>query len=646
MRTFRLTRPSLRPIVVGFAWLVVQAPARQWAGPRPADAPPVIEFRAPVSYAVGDRPRSAAAGDFNGDGHLDLAVTNLGTRNISILLGRGDGTFGPQTSTSCGPFPTLVATGDFDGDGDLDLSSNYFGATGSTSGFVCLAVGHGDGTFDPGVLDPISFHPAYLAPGDFDGDSRDDVAAGGAGSGLSILSGRVDGTLAPEHLLLPDTGTGFNSTLMEAMVAGDLDGDGLDDLMGASHYATECGPGTDVWIQLSLGGGAFQFQAGPFAVCVAGVTIADLDADGFPDVAVTSDDIEISLNLGDASFGPAAHSEALGLPSFGDFNGDGMKDLLLENTYANVLSARPGLSPTTFGDVVTIAAANVPIAFGATGLKSVIGDFDEDGRDDLAVAQEAADTIAVLLAGTTPPNLPPTAAAGLDLSAECASAAGASVHLDGSGSSDPDSSSGTDDGIAAYDWLENFGLPSQQLLGSGRTLDAVLPLGPHLVTLRVTDTAGETATDDVLVTVVDTTPPALSASVAPAYLWPPHHQMSPVHVTPDASDLCGGASVALVAVQSSEPDDAEGAGDGSTTDDIQGASIGAADFDVMLRAERQSTGGGRTYTLTYRATDASGNSTDATARVLVPQSRQSLLGSLKGRIRTEPLRGPAAQPVP
>jgi hypothetical protein len=593
------------------------------------------------------------AGDFNADGHLDLAVFNIGNADISILLGRGDGTFMPQTRTSCGPFPFYLATGDFDGNGDLDLASIY-GASGSTTGFVCLAVGRGDGTFDPGVLYGISFQPAYLVSGDFDGDGLDDLVAGGIGSGLSVLLGKSDGSLAPEHLLSPDTGFDFGSTILIGLVAGDMNGDGLDDLATSSFYLSECGPSTDVGIGLALGGGAFHFQAGPFAICASGLGVGDLNGDGLSDLAllwVPDDDfvVDLYLNLGNASFGPRTRlPEPLGVENvaFGDFNGDGVEDILLESQFRNALGARPGLTPTTFGDEITIAEGNVPIAFSPRLLKPAIGDFNEDGADDLAVPQELEDSVAVLLAGSAPANLPPTAAAGLDTSTECVSPAGALAHLDGSGSSDPDSSAGTDDGIAAYDWLENDGMPGQRLLGSGRTLDVVLSLGSHLVTLRVTDTGGVTATDDVMVVVVDTTPPTLAASAAPGYLWPPHHQMAPVHVTPAASDLCGGASVALVAVASSEPDDANGVGDGSTTDDIQDATIGAADFDILLRAERQSTGGGRIYTLTYRATDASGNSTEATTRVQVAQNRQSSMGLLKAGIRPESLPGGAVKPIP
>ena len=78
------------------------------------------------------------------------------------------------------------------------------------------------------------------------------------------------------------------------------------------------------------------------------------------------------------------------------------------------------------------------------------------------------------------------------------------------------------------------------------------------------------------------------------------------------------ATVRLVSVTSSEPDDAPGTGDGATTDDVDGAEIGTADGEILLRAERAASGPGRTYELLYRATDASGNSTSTLAVASVP----------------------------
>lgn len=85
-------------------------------------------FQAPVVYAVGASPQSFVAADFNGDGKIDLAVANSGDDTISLLLGDGDGTFGPQTIIPLpepmgqGLAPVWIIAGDFNADGKLDLA--------------------------------------------------------------------------------------------------------------------------------------------------------------------------------------------------------------------------------------------------------------------------------------------------------------------------------------------------------------------------------------------------------------------------------------------------------------------------------------------------------------------------------------------
>ena len=83
-----------------------------------------------------------------------------------------------------------------------------------------------------------------------------------------------------------------------------------------------------------------------------------------------------------------------------------------------------------------------------------------------------------------------------------------------------------------------------------------------------------------------------------------------------------GFTVVLQSVTSSEPDDAPGGADGSTLNDIQGAALGTADYVVLLRAERNKNGPGRVYTLTYAATDVSGNRSTRSTTVTVPKGKQ------------------------
>jgi hypothetical protein len=265
----------------------------------------------------------------------------------------------------------------------------------------------------------------------------------------------------------------------------------------------------------------------------------------------------------------------------------------------------------------TLSSEGQPVLTNDQGLATDTLRILEDDPDEILVTatvgervQTATVTKVVIL-----PNEPPVADAGADQTVECASA----VTLDGSASTDPDSTEGTNDDITSFEWFLDFGTPDETLLGEGQTLDATLALGTHVLTLRVTDSEGETDTDEVTIEVADTTPPEVSVSTDPSVLWPPNHRLVPVDVTVDTADACGDTTVNLVSVSSSEPD--EGTGDGNTVGDIQGVEPGTDDRQLLLRAERAGGGDGRTYTLFYTVTDESGNAAESSAEIRVPHDR-------------------------
>jgi hypothetical protein len=207
---------------------------------------------------------------------------------------------------------------------------------------------------------------------------------------------------------------------------------------------------------------------------------------------------------------------------------------------------------------------------------------------------------------------PPVANAGPDRTVECTGNSQAEVRLDGSASTDPN------DDITLYEWFEHFGAADQLLIGTGKVLNVSLSLGSHTITLRVTDATGKTSTDEVVIEVVDTTPPLVQFSVSPSTLWPPNHKLVNVHATVRV-DECGPFTVTLVSVTSSEPDN--GTGDGDTVGDVQGADTGTSDDEFAVRAERSGGGPGRVYTIVYRVVDAVGLETVATASIRVPHDQ-------------------------
>jgi hypothetical protein len=177
-------------------------------------------------------------------------------------------------------------------------------------------------------------------------------------------------------------------------------------------------------------------------------------------------------------------------------------------------------------------------------------------------------------------------------------------------------------GATAHDLCGGTVTLTNDHTAGGGDASGAYPLGASSVTFTADDGRGHSTTCATAVSVVDTQPPSLSVYTDPGTLWPPNHEMVPVGVRFVAQDLCGaGVRVELLSVQSSEPDDAPGGDDGQTNGDIQHADLGTADASIDLRAERAGNSSGRTYTLTYRATDLSGHVTDAVGVVTVPHDQ-------------------------
>lgn len=235
----------------------------------------------------------AVAADVNSDGKLDLAIPyfdDFGYNDIGILLGSGNGSFGaPARVIDCtGNIQCYTATdvvaGDFNGDGILDLASLWFGGT-----HVTILLGKGDGTFAPASQQPSATlaTPTSLATGDFDGDGVLDLAIADASSnGLTILHGNGDGTFT-QVMEGQSTYQSFGY-----VTTGDLNGDGKLDLVFS-------GGGNTIQIFLGNGDGTFQpgftETVGNNAQSVA---IADFNGDGRLDLAVVnSADNTVSILL-------------------------------------------------------------------------------------------------------------------------------------------------------------------------------------------------------------------------------------------------------------------------------------------------------------------------------------------------------------
>ena len=276
-------------------------------------------------------------------------------------------------------------------------------------------------------------------------------------------------------------------------------------------------------------------------------------------------------------------------------------------------SEDPDSDPGTNNDIVafewfddTTPPGGAPLGTGAV-LHAVLPVGSHRVRlratDSLGESDESVVTLGVHDTVSPSVSCPPGA------QAECGSAGGAWVSV----------------GVAAHDACSSALSIVNDRTAGGADASGSYPLGTTVVTFTATDAAGNTASCQTSVTVRDTVPPVLTVVASPNALWPPNHGLFAVGSAAIVSDLCDPApAIVLVSATSSEPDDAPGAGDGHTTDDVQDASIGTPDFQVLLRAERDGTGSGRVYTLTYRAADASGNAASASARITVPHDMRDV----------------------
>jgi hypothetical protein len=438
----------------------------------PGGAPP-----ARVDYAVGTSPWDIVVSDFNADAILDLAVANAASGTTSVLLGDGQGGFTTSTIAVDGG-ATAVTAGDFDGDGRIDLIvGSTVPAAGHTDGALKLLRGNGTGGFGPpamvaqlgrtsirritvadlnldgrpdlvlfsyGVLN-IQSIGSYLNGGggtftglqgftgsefvvaDWNTDGVPDMAVSNAdaGGGTRILVGDGTGQFAPGADL------GAASIRIGALAAGDFNGDGNPDLAIVNNWRSHAA--------ILIGNGDATFTLGhEFGVGVGpqGAVVDDFDRDGKLDVAVTDSTPDVSYLKGDGTGGFAAAGAAWfhnlpGLRATGDFNNDGFADVVAGNSVVlgdglgrlgkpiqYMAEAATGAAAGFLnGDanldlVVTRGTSAVIVFFGdgtghfpASSSAPLIGqpsnpalsDFNGDGNTDVVVTGTTTESVMVLL---------------------------------------------------------------------------------------------------------------------------------------------------------------------------------------------------------------------------------------------------------
>ena len=428
-------------------------------------------LRSTKTYPLPQAELGTVAADFNGDGKLDLAVIQdspVGQGSVAILLGNGDGAFGTAKDFPAGPQPLSIAAGDFDGDGEVDL------AVGNSGGTVDILIGKGDGTFTALAPYTVTQNPDSMIAVDINGDGKIDLAMLNSGPGsvdqLQVFLGNGDGTFKPLAAVSTGTGLGVlaytdlnhdgkmdlliidpassaivtlfgngdgtfqspqfflaaagagslalmplgdgNTAIMVAdqisgnlfnmfansagtietpplqtlgtqpdgIAAADLNGDKQADLVVADSQAGS------IYVLLNTGSGRFGNPVTyPVGASPGAVAIADLNHDGNPDiVAADSGAIDVLLGTGGGSFGTVQTFPAggqLNSLALADFNSDGNLDVASGSSTAGGIALFAGKGDGTFQP-----ASIIPLPSSVGALTVVTGDFNGDGKPDLAVA--------------------------------------------------------------------------------------------------------------------------------------------------------------------------------------------------------------------------------------------------------------------
>ena len=255
------------------------------------------------TLSVGSSPRSVTVGDFNGDGYPDLAVTNFVSSSVTIFYNNGSGGFAATTSgsaagdyetVSVGTQPGFIAVGDFNGDGHPDLAlANYEGQSvtilynDGSGGFAETTSGSAAGDYE---TVNVGTRPESIALGDFNGDGHPDLAlADYVGNSVTILYNNGSGGFAATTTgsAAGDYETVSVGTEPYSVAVGDFNGDGYPDLAVTNFRGNN--------LQYLLNGGASS--PGKFAssrtVAVGSlpisVAVGDFNGDGRLDAVVTTE---------------------------------------------------------------------------------------------------------------------------------------------------------------------------------------------------------------------------------------------------------------------------------------------------------------------------------------------------------------------
>jgi len=346
-------------------------------------------LEAPQAFTVPFESGGTVQGDFNGDGNLDIAVGGFsltGDDDVAILLGDGHGNLSTFSSYKVGTSAGVAATGDFNHDGKLDLA--LIADINNNDNGVFIMLGNGDGTFQSPTSYTFFNVTGAVVMGDFNKDGNLDLAVV-AGSSVGILLGNGDGSFRSGGSFSPNQSPGDIATA-------DFNGDGILDLAVVQ----------DQEIDIFLGNGDGTFHPGSQNAepnAPGAITVGDFNRDGRADFAVVDagyGTFFVFLGNGNGTFvqtGPYGDNGVFASAiAVGDFNGDGKQDLVFNAVDLHspgFLNVAYGNGDGTFKNAINYNASDTPEFI-------AVGDFNNDGADDLLASYSQFISLSLNLGGT------------------------------------------------------------------------------------------------------------------------------------------------------------------------------------------------------------------------------------------------------
>jgi hypothetical protein len=171
-------------------------------------------FQSHALYETSVTPGALAVTDFNEDGKMDLVVgwdptaTDTSNARVDVLLSNANGSYGPYTAYPTGNLPASVAVGDFNKDGHKDIAVANYGTVTTPDNTVSVLLGNGDGTFAAPKFYPTGLRPSWITAQDLNGDGLPEIVTDNYSDGsVSLFANNGDGTFAPQQQIYPDYGS-------------------------------------------------------------------------------------------------------------------------------------------------------------------------------------------------------------------------------------------------------------------------------------------------------------------------------------------------------------------------------------------------------------------------------------------------------